>query len=205
MAHHFESKQWADASKILERGVNLGIIENSFSPIESQETLKTIEEKFKGLRVRINTSLDWKDSLIKKIKSAGWPELPSYQQFFCDLVENFSKLTETTELGFRFEPVSSNICVFLHVDHVRLRAIATLAGETTFWLPNEYANRDGLMCQNDNLVMKKNAKVSQLPKGSVGLFKGSAWPANHDNAIIHKSPPFIPGSAIRLLLTLDTL
>ena len=121
------------------------------------------------------------------------------------LIEIFATLFELAQVGVRIEGRKSPMCPRLHVDHIPLRLIHTLYGESSDLLiePEYYKT------QRSEENIKKwinsgedNANLIQrAPKGSVVIMKGTRW-NKETHPIIHRSPKH---TQARLVLTLDVV
>lgn len=116
------------------------------------------------------------------------------------LTEQFCEIAKTQKADIRLDSVGHDACHKFHVDFVTLRLLMSYCGAGTEWLTNDYADKvrtSGLEPRDDI--------IHQLPRFSVGLFKGSADRMSNVPAILHRSPAVRSPKASRFLVCMDTV
>lgn len=120
-----------------------------------------------------------------------------------DLVDVFSKITDSEIVYVKLEVVSDDGCVFWHQDCVDYRLVTTYRGPCTEWVPPAFSKKTLKRRRSDS------AQAKSLSHCDVALFKGrgetpeDAAHLGHPG-IVHRSPRIPEGSGIyRLVLTLD--
>lgn len=116
------------------------------------------------------------------------------------ITEQFSAIARKEFIRFNLYTVDNDMCKYFHSDHNNLRLLCTYNGKGTQWLPNEAWETS--MGRNPGRILAKN-EVNQMDPFWVGVLKGEAYPDNAGRGIIHRSPPMIVGSKIRILMKLD--
>ena len=135
------------------------------------------------------------------------------QGFIADiamLLDMFAYLFEASRLGVRINTLERAMCPRFHVDHVPVRLVTTYGGAGTQWLPEHFANRQGLgkpSAQGPCEIIRDQSGIAQLQPGHVALLKGERWEGNEGRGLIHRSPQCEGGESAgnrwRLLITLD--
>ncbi|WP_137167466.1 DUF1826 domain-containing protein [Salinimonas lutimaris] len=128
------------------------------------------------------------DVLNHIVQLTDWPD--ALKQDIAHIVDMYTCLFGVDSAGLRLRTLDGAMCPKFHFDRVPCRLITTYHGTGTQWLPqtgNKYQN-----------------SMQTLNSGDIALLKGATWPDNADGAIIHRSPPVMPGEK-RLLLTLDAI
>ena len=115
----------------------------------------------------------YRDQLVEDV--AGLARIAS-RAFSCLMIKLRLEVTDTLR------------CPRWHLDAVPARMLYTLRGPGTEF---------GVMGLGEG-----PSEVSQLPAGSVGIFRGSLWPGPELSAIVHRSPPATNGKP-RLTLAID--
>ena len=116
------------------------------------------------------------------------------------VVEMFSLLFESDEIGLRLHCVSGAPCPAFHNDRIPCRLLLTYHGDGTQWLDESNLNRDALATVESPCLDENN--IHNIAVGHVALFKGEGWEGNEGNGWVHRSPPQ-PSHEKRLVLTLD--
>ena len=108
-----------------------------------------------------------------------------------------------------------NMCKFLHIDHVPMRAMCTLLGKGTEWLEDQAAP-EVEACVTANLAgdietanrykaeFERSAAIACAAERETVLMRGACWPGLEARAALHRSPTLPPG-AFRLLVKADPL
>lgn len=120
-----------------------------------------------------------------------------------------STLSGSAELGCRLLAAEAPHCPRYHVDRVPCRAVLTVLGPATEYLPSAAVHRERLGHGAGGEPDERSGLVApgvlpiRLRPGELCVFKGESWPGNAGRALVHRSPP-TPGVP-RILLTLDPL
>ena len=111
--------------------------------------------------------------------------------------------TKGRKVTLRLETTDQDGCPRFHTDRTHLRLLCTYLGPGTEWLRNDQANREAQLAGAPNSEILLADKPSQLGRFWVGLLKGSAFPGNSLNGLIHRSPPSQGPGVNRVLFCLD--
>lgn len=109
----------------------------------------------------------------------------------CLLATEFSKLCASSCLRFRFDVVTTNRCPKFHIDHVTARLLCTYSGVGT-----EYSSLDD---------QKRPTEIFPTPDCAAIALRGTKWPTECANNLVHRSPKINSANETRLLLVIDPL
>ena len=107
----------------------------------------------------------------------------------CLLAHEFNKLFASSYLRLRFDVVTTNKCPKFHIDHVAARLLCTYRGAGT-----EYSFLDD---------QKRLAEIFPTPKCAAIVLRGTEWPTDCANNLVHRSPEIYGENETRLLLVID--
>ena len=107
----------------------------------------------------------------------------------CLLAHEFDELFTPAYLRLRFDVVTTNKCPKFHIDHVAARLLCTYRGAGT-----EYSFLDD---------QKKPAEIFLTPNGAAIVLRGTEWPIDCANNLVHRSPKIYSENETRLLLVID--
>ena len=107
----------------------------------------------------------------------------------CLLAHEFNELFAPAYLRLRFDVVTTNKCPKFHIDYVAARLLCTYRGVGT-----EYSFLDD---------QKRPAEVVPTPNGAVIVFRGTKWPTDCTNNLVHRSPEINDVNETRLLFVID--
>ena len=107
----------------------------------------------------------------------------------CLLAHEFDELFAPTYLRLRFDVMTNNKCPKFHIDYVAARLLCTYRGVGT-----EYSFLDD---------QKRPAEIFSTPNGAVIVFRGTKWPTDCANNLVHRSPEINDVNETRLLLVID--
>ena len=113
-------------------------------------------------------------------------------------------LTKGRRVTMRLETTDQDGCPRFHTDRTHLRLLCTYLGPGTEWLRDDQADREAQLAGAPNSEILITDKPSQLGRFWVGLLKGSAFPGNSLNGLIHRSPPSQGSGITRVLFCLDS-
>ncbi|MEE4360829.1 MAG: DUF1826 domain-containing protein [Pseudomonadales bacterium] len=119
----------------------------------------------------------------------------------------FATLFDVRRLGLRLSHVRRPMCPRFHIDRVPCRVITTFAGAGTEWIPESEVDAATLArapaeLPPDAAPLRPQGRIRQLPRGSLGFFKGSGCDDARVRGVVHRSPPC---AEPRLVMTLDLL
>ena len=109
----------------------------------------------------------------------------------CMLAHEFTKLCMSHYLRLRFDVITTNKCPKFHIDHVAARLLCTYRGVGT-----EYSFLDD---------QKKPTDIFPTPKCAAIVLRGTKWPADCFNNLVHRSPEIYGENETRLLLVIDSV
>ena len=107
----------------------------------------------------------------------------------CLLAHEFDELFAPTYLRLRFDVVTTNKCPKFHIDHVAARLLCTYMGAGT-----EYSFLDD---------QKKPTEIFPTPNCAAIVLRGTKWPTDCANNLVHRSPEINDVSETRLLFVID--
>ena len=107
----------------------------------------------------------------------------------CLLAQEFNELFASDYLRLRFDVVTTNKCPKFHIDHVAARLLCTYRGAGT-----EYSFLDH---------QKKPAEIFPTPNCAAIVLRGTKWPTDCANNLVHRSPEINDENETRLLFVID--
>ena len=107
----------------------------------------------------------------------------------CLLAHEFNELFAPAYLRLRFDVVKTNKCPKFHIDHVSARLLCTYRGVGT-----EYSFLDD---------QKRPAVIFPTPCCAAIILRGTKWPTDCANNLVHRSPEITAGDETRLLFVID--
>ena len=107
----------------------------------------------------------------------------------CLLAHKSSELFTSAYLRLRFDVVTTNKCPKFHIDHVAARLLCTYRGAGT-----EYSFLDD---------QKRPAENFSTPNCAAIVLRGTKWPTDCANNLVHRSPEINHENETRLLLVID--
>ncbi|MCU0444523.1 MAG: DUF1826 domain-containing protein [Microscillaceae bacterium] len=124
-------------------------------------------------------------------------QLPDLQADIIQLVEQFAKITQATQIRFELSAISSDMCRKFHTDVTDYRLLCSYAGVGTYFVAPE--DLSGKLTDNPPSEL-----IQQTALGEVLIFRGAMAATAESPALLHKSPPAQQLGIKRLLLRLDT-
>ena len=107
----------------------------------------------------------------------------------CLLAHEFNELFAPAYLRLRFDVVTTNKCPKFHIDHVAARLLCTYRGAGT-----EYSFLDD---------QKRPAEIFTTPNCAAIVLRGTKWPTDCANNLVHRSPEINDVNETRLLFVID--
>ena len=107
----------------------------------------------------------------------------------CLLAHEFNKLLVSPYFRLRFDVVTTNKCPKFHIDHVAARLLCTYRGAGT-----EYSFLDD---------QKRPAEIFTTPNCAAIVLRGTKWPTDCANNLVHRSPEINDVNESRLLFVID--
>ena len=107
----------------------------------------------------------------------------------CLLAHEFNELFAPAYLRLRFDVVTTNKCPKFHIDHVAARLLCTYRGVGT-----EYSFLDD---------QKRPAEIFTTPNCAAIVLRGTKWPTECANNLVHRSPEINDVNETRLLFVID--
>ena len=107
----------------------------------------------------------------------------------CLLAHEFNKLLVSPYFRLRFDVVTTNKCPKFHIDHVTARLLCTYRGVGT-----EYSFLDD---------QKRPAEIFTTPNCAAIVLRGTKWPTDCANNLVHRSPEINDVNETRLLFVID--
>ena len=109
----------------------------------------------------------------------------------CLLAHEFNKLFASSYLRLRFDVITTNKCPKFHIDHVAARLLCTYRGFGT-----EYSFLD---------EQKRLGEIFPTPNCAAVVLRGTKWPTDCANNLVHRSPEINDVNEIRLLFVIDSV
>ena len=107
----------------------------------------------------------------------------------CLLAHEFNKLFASSYLRLRFDVITTNKCPKFHIDHVAARLLCTYRGFGT-----EYSFLD---------EQKRLGEIFPTPNCAAVVLRGTKWPTDCANNLVHRSPEINDVNETRLLFVID--
>lgn len=107
----------------------------------------------------------------------------------CLLAYEFNELFAPAYLRLRFDVVTTNKCPKFHIDHVTARLLYTYRGVGT-----EYSFLDH---------QKRPAEIFTTPNCAAIVLRGTKWPTDCANNLVHRSPEITDRNETRLLFVIE--
>ena len=107
----------------------------------------------------------------------------------CLLAHEFNKLFVSSYLRLRFDVITTNKCPKFHIDHVAARLLCTYRGVGT-----EYSFLD---------EQKRLGEIFPTPNCAAVVLRGTKWPTDCANNLVHRSPEINDVNETRLLFVID--
>ena len=127
-----------------------------------------------------------------------------WREDLLNIARIYFPLTKGRRVTMRLETTDQDGCPRFHTDRTHLRLLCTYLGPGTEWLRDDQANREAQLAGAPNSEILLTDEPSQLGRFWVGLLKGSAFPGNSLNGLIHRSPPSQGLGVNRVLFCLDS-
>lgn len=109
----------------------------------------------------------------------------------------FCTVSGASEVLLRLEAVHTNACCRFHSDAVTLRLVCTYRGPGTEWLSPR------VVARTPPGTPVPESAVRQMPRGAIGLMRGSRDADAETPPVLHRSPPIEGTGEIRLFLAID--
>ena len=107
----------------------------------------------------------------------------------CLLAHQFDELFASAYLRLRFDVVTTNKCPKFNIDHVAARLLCTYRGVGT-----EYSFLDD---------QKRPTEIFSTPNCAAIVLRGTKWPTDCANNLVHRSPEINDENETRLLLVIE--
>ena len=127
-----------------------------------------------------------------------------WREDLLNIARIYFPLTKERRVTMRLETTDQDGCPRFHTDRTHLRLLCTYLGPGTEWLRDDQADREAQLAGAPNSEILLADRPSQLGQFWVGLLKGSAFPGNSLNGLIHRSPPSQGPGVTRVLFCLDS-
>ena len=129
----------------------------------------------------------------------NYPGVYKMRKWIAELIDIFATLFGLEQVGLRISSRNAPMCPRFHIDHVPVRLIHSLYGDSCQWA------YDPVFLQTENKtneclnVLEQTAQIRQAPPGSVVIMKGTKWKEGIP-PVIHRSPMH---KEARVVMTLD--
>ena len=127
-----------------------------------------------------------------------------WRDYLLDIARIYFPLSRRRRVTMCLETTDQDGCPRFHTDRTHLRLLCTYLGPRTEWLRNDQADREAQLADAPNSETVLTDNPSQLGRFWVGLLKGSAFPGNSLNGLIHRSPQSQGPGPNRVLVCLDS-
>jgi len=123
-------------------------------------------------------------------------------------VRQFCAVSQEPQCRVHLMVTNADECTQFHVDHVRLRLLATFVGPGTLWYrPSDVVyGASPVLSINATAPFQvlHGAEPQQLAEGEILLMKCGRYPGQQGRGIVHRSPAIRRDGAQRLVLRIDT-
>lgn len=162
-------------------------------------------DRFLEQEINIQTSGNEQRILDDVSKVLSSQEFSLIVQDIRNLLNQFKLISRKQEFQVFLATVNTNMCRRFHTDRNDLRMLCTYSGPGTLWLKNENMNRTAQESFGDNEAIVYDKKEIQHAKtGDTVILKGTLYPQEKKNAVVHRSPTIEESGNKRLLLRIDT-
>lgn len=199
------------AAENLDQDIHTPTLNIEFLPFKVREHEAVFEElrkkEFRSFQMILDQNEDptlVAAALDEEFEFADCDPLDFYEDLI-QVAREFLQKTQANEIGIKLESLTTDACALFHTDMVSLRLITTFCGSATEWLRNEDANRNGLLKQNNALVIKPFAPIQKMDRGEIAIMKGDRYPGEEGRGLIHRSPSIKSANGWRLILRMDKL
>lgn len=205
ISHLLQVKDIQELNKITHSRYNIALYTRE---IDKDITLfiESIILKLKEKEIKRVIEATFIEELLKEELKEFDDNSIGYQKFINDiknLTLEFSKISGSNKVDFLFSIMDKTKCPLFHIDKNYLRLLCTYYGESTLWVSNDNVNYDKLGCGDNSLIIKNLDEIKKTNINDVIILKGSKYPNNMGNAIVHKSPDIT--NINRILLRIDSL
>lgn len=202
-AHRFVYTRSA-LTQILDPEVNLCVWLRKPADSVSTEVAKLAADSLPDVRSRTCARTAAKDA-ARLLEGRGFDpdQFPNWLKDIADLAAAYEQVSGEGEFTLRLETLADDGCTRFHVDRTSLRLICTYRGPGTEWLPNMQADRQALQTGAENESIIRYGQPWRFATGAVGIMKGSRFPGNASNGLVHRSPPVAASGEVRVLVCLD--
>ncbi|MFV8835966.1 DUF1826 domain-containing protein [Aquisalimonas sp.] len=199
-----EGEQCGVLDNALLQGVNMAIWRRFCLPEPSRE-LACIDAGWSEA-IRLTTAVTSAEAGLRRALSGAGLDPQTLKHWITDmsgLAALFARLIGKSSVQIRIEAMHDTMCPRFHVDRNDLRLLCTYRGPATEWLTNSQVDRRALACGAPSEEVMRFGPSQRLNPWWVGIMKGSRFPGNEGNGLVHRSPSADGQSQSRILFCLD--
>lgn len=191
-------------SNVLEPGVNLCVWQRPVVQEVSEELRLLDAHQLPDVRSQSSPATFDADLCALLERYGLQPEaFRAWRSDLQQLARLYFPLTDGRKVTLRLETTDTDGCRRFHTDRTNLRLLCTYRGPGTEWLPDAQVDRDAQYAGAANEDILRYGEPSQLQPFWVGILKGTAYPGNADQGLVHRSPPIANTGHVRVLFCLD--
>lgn len=190
--------------RIAEPGINLSLWRRPPQPEISREISRLQPADLPDIRCETSRKTFMHDVTVLLQQQKLDPQLfLHWLQDLQYLAGLYFDIVKGRHVTLRLETTDVVHCPRFHVDRTHLRLLCTYQGPGTEWLSNTQTDREAqrLGAANDEII--RFGEASRFGLFDVGIMKGSAYPGNAANGLMHRSPPMDPTDPTRVVFCLD--
>ncbi len=201
------SNSWNDLYKINNEKYNIAIL-NRIKDSNTENFLnKLINSDFTQNIYACSDSQNIIDVMKNNLDKYSYLDEKGYDIFLNDIkytTEKFFDIAKATHIEMYFAIIDNTKCPMYHFDYNDLRLLCTYKGKGTIWVSNSNVNKNMLGKKDNSKIVKDLSKINHTNEYDICILKGSKYPKNSNNAVIHRSPDIYQGEK-RILLRLDSI
>ncbi len=157
--------------------------------------------------IRCTTSPDSFDDDVDSLLQEQGLDPMAFSNWRSDLrrlADIYFHLSNNRDVEMRLETTDEDGCTRFHVDNTQLRLLCTYQGPGTEWLSDEQVDHSAQTSGASNNDIIRFGEPSSFAPFWVGILKGSSYPGNSGQGLVHRSPPIEGSGQIRVLFCLDS-
>ncbi|SEO83174.1 Protein of unknown function [Aquisalimonas asiatica] len=191
--------------EVLTSGVNMAIWRRSSVHPLNMEIDTLVDPGWADTIEQTTAVTETGRALTRALNAAGLDAalLAHWIRDMSGLAAVFARVAGASALRIRIEALGDTMCPRFHVDRNTLRLLCTYRGPATEWLSNDQVDRRALASGRPNEEVMRFGPAQRLEPLWVGVMKGSRFPGNEGNGLVHRSPPVEDPGFTRILFCLD--
>lgn len=204
------AQNFEELFRIHQKEYNIGLL--NIEDMEPTLIKPYLESVFEKIPKMFKTIIDKNsfDESIKQLDEIYYILDECYEKemlisYIKTLTSHFADVTDSPLMGVSLEKVEGDLCKYYHCDMNHLRLVYPLLGSGTLWLHEDNINREHLGKGQNELVIKDQSQIKQVPAKTISILKGQGHPTALKKAVVHASPPLSAKPEKRILLRIESL